>query len=475
MIQSNKILYEVIEKITCENNTTFFIQFKNSFFSDVKNFKRYLHDNIIIEKEKRKELIKVYIKAKKIVNILDKFSYRFKIKKAIIYDYNKDLLGNELSVFPKNQLFSLYQNNTIYNFRITDLINIIKESLLKCDGLFPRPTFPKNPYTNIEFNKSHLYNLCIKINESKFHIPTELSLFLRQHLNIKNFIYYNYPYLKEKIIENFPNNSSNLFYEIKRMFNELKKYTEYKFLDVPITPMQKKKFIYDCKPCLVKWLKSLYSNNPNIRDYCKNTIIGDLKSICINNGHKCIIKTPPYRTIIERTPEVEEIIVEQEDSSDEENIHININSILSNNSTQNIVNLYNSRVTSLPNLLRPLINTNQTINSNESDIFDTIDRIPRSPINRRITLITPLNLISNNLPQIIQPIQPARQPIQPATQPTQPTRQPIQPPIQPTRQLLITRPRRPPPPQQQPPNNINRLLPNIRRNSNYGNIFRRFS
>ena len=102
----NKILYEIIEKITSEINSTFFIHFKNSFFSDVKNFKRYIHNNIIIEKEKKEELIKIYIKAKKILCTLCKFSYRFKIKNAIVYDYNKDLLGNELSSFPKNQLFS---------------------------------------------------------------------------------------------------------------------------------------------------------------------------------------------------------------------------------------------------------------------------------------------------------------------------------------------------------------------------------
>ena len=61
----NKILYEIIENITSETNSTFFIHFKNSFFSDVKNFKRHIHNNIAVENEKKDELIKIYIKAKK--------------------------------------------------------------------------------------------------------------------------------------------------------------------------------------------------------------------------------------------------------------------------------------------------------------------------------------------------------------------------------------------------------------------------
>ena len=252
----NKILYEIIEKITCENNAKFFIRFKNSFFSDVKNFKRYLHTNIMITNEQKEELTNIYIQAKKSANILCRFCYKYKLKKAIVYDYQKDLLGNELSTFPKNQLISLYQNKTIYNFRLTDLVNIINEALLQCEGLFPSPKYPKNPYTNIKFLKCNLYNLYIKLNQTKFYLPTVLVLFLNHELNIKSFLFYNYPFLKEKVIENYPNNTSNLFYEIKRMMDELKIYVGYKFLNIQLTSIQRKNFITDLKPCLVKWFKS---------------------------------------------------------------------------------------------------------------------------------------------------------------------------------------------------------------------------
>ena len=73
----NKILYEIVEKITCEDNATFFIRFKNSFFSDVKNFKRYLQTNIMITNEQKEELTNIYIQAKKSANILCRFCYKY--------------------------------------------------------------------------------------------------------------------------------------------------------------------------------------------------------------------------------------------------------------------------------------------------------------------------------------------------------------------------------------------------------------
>ena len=40
---------------------------------------------------------------KKINNILSRFVYRYKLKKALKYNYNKDLCGTELSLFPEKQ------------------------------------------------------------------------------------------------------------------------------------------------------------------------------------------------------------------------------------------------------------------------------------------------------------------------------------------------------------------------------------
>ena len=76
-----------------------------------------------------------------------------------VFDSNTDLYFNPLNKYPKNQLVKLIINNTIYNFRISNLINMWLDSLTKQENLFCKPIELKNPYTNLPFNKHNLYNI----------------------------------------------------------------------------------------------------------------------------------------------------------------------------------------------------------------------------------------------------------------------------------------------------------------------------
>jgi hypothetical protein len=404
---SNELFYNIIKKICPENKLYHFSIFKNSFFSLSKIYKREIVCNIFLDSELKNTIENIYIKAKKIYNTLNNFVYNYKLKKAIIYDYNCDLFGNPLNKFHCSQIINIYQNKTIYKFRITDLINIINESLINSDGLFPSPKRPKNPYTNLCFDNHHLYNLYYSINSSQIIMPILISLFYASNFSIKTFGYLNYPYLKEKVMEDYPNNNSKgkLLYEIKGMLSELKFKTGFYFVQTPLTPNQRNKFIKIFTPCLIKWFKSLYSQNPNIKEQSKNTIIFDLKNKFEKNNFTCLKK----RFLRTRRDLSNNIILSNPPpppppTTEETSVNIDLSQILNRPSMppppENIVNVYRSNVVSLPPLLRPLINESDTstlleiLNENitEQQIFQTNDRIPRSPLsNSQINQI-----ISNN-------------------------------------------------------------------------------
>tara|TARA_Y100001970_G_C14259451_1_gene878606 strand:+ start:11172 stop:12602 length:1431 start_codon:yes stop_codon:yes gene_type:complete len=414
----------------------FFLPFKNSIFSSVKNFK--IHINSLDDSQKE-FVIPIYIKYKNYYNILSRFVYKYKIKKAINYNCFSDLYGNNLDIYPEKQTITLFQHNTLYKFRLTDLINIFVESLLNQEGLFPSPKLPKNPYTNIKFNKVHFFNILIKLKLSNFQIPIIIMLFYNSNLSLKKMLYDNYPYIKEKVIENFPNYSPSLFLEIKEMIKTLEWKTNFIFVDIILTKKQKDEFIKDFSKPLVKWFKSRYSSNPNVRDFSKNTLIGDLK-ILFKKNYPCLKKRTNIINIIDAS---NNIILRSNNTNTIPNrrrrrrrnaitsapINLpppptssppsppstyitalpNINSPVVNNYIPIRTNDTNWNI-NLPPLLRPLITQddhNMLIqmlneNNNPNEIFASNDRIPRSPVNNTLnnSSSNASNSSNNTLPNI---------------------------------------------------------------------------
>ena len=56
-------------------------------------------------------------------------------------------------------IFTLFENNIKYKFKITDLIHIIKSSLINCVDMFVSTNTIKNPHTNNKILNSNIYNI----------------------------------------------------------------------------------------------------------------------------------------------------------------------------------------------------------------------------------------------------------------------------------------------------------------------------
>jgi sRNA-binding regulator protein Hfq len=102
--------------------------------------------------------------AQKHYNALSRFAYRLKFKKAPL-KITTDLYMNDIDQ-NKFNVFTLLQNGFRYQFVISDLVNIINNNLAYSHAIdfFIEPRIPKNPYNNIEFSITDMYNIYFFIN-----------------------------------------------------------------------------------------------------------------------------------------------------------------------------------------------------------------------------------------------------------------------------------------------------------------------
>jgi hypothetical protein len=245
-------------------------------------------------KIKNNILFNNYIKAKKIKNAMNRLAYIYKLKKAKKSVYY-DLYFNDLNIIKSNQKVELYCNNTIYYFRISDIINIWKECLTKCENMFCTPIKMKNPYTNIEFSDHNLYNLYLSLLYSNFHIPKWITLFFEAEFDLTKFNYDNYPVLKEVALNDFMENGTiyEKYENVINMMHEYREYLNYIVIRSPFTFREKIKIVKRLSPYLKNYLYGEYCCHPLKKKRCKNLAKRGLRRYFEENDDIPFYREPP--------------------------------------------------------------------------------------------------------------------------------------------------------------------------------------
>lgn len=266
---SNIIMDNVMKKydLSCSYINMFFLS--NLYVdNDPQLYKNIMFDSEYIDNENIIILAKIYIKMKKIKNILSSFVRMYKFKKAILYDCNTDLYLNNLDNFQDKFKITLLENNTKYKFRLSNLVNYWVESLLNHEALFSKPICLKNPHTNLDISISNLYNIYFKLIDTGFTIPLPISAFFLCNMNIAVFSYRFYPMLKEKTIENFiklPNNIYDKWDQVINMLHEYRKHIKYLTFTNFVSYNDKIIICKKLKDVLYEYLKFKFSCNPLIK------------------------------------------------------------------------------------------------------------------------------------------------------------------------------------------------------------------
>ena len=145
-------------------------------------------------------------------------------KRAIVA-VDQDLFLNPIDqCHPKT--FVCLQDGKKYYFILSDLMKIMDRALTQHDHFDLEAYYPKNPYTNLPFSKSMMYNFYFYINQMGILIPTLFHLFFLEDFNINNFVSKYDSIILKQIIKNyvFHANSTNFLHSILDMIDE-NKYT----------------------------------------------------------------------------------------------------------------------------------------------------------------------------------------------------------------------------------------------------------
>ena len=138
----------------------FFSIFFNKPYSIKNKFWFYedTNKNTFLNKKQKNNFNHAFCKLQFVYFALTKFVNIIKIKKQP-YLNDDDILLNPIDKHSKTTL-TIYQNNSKYVFTVSDLNKMIKSSLLNTSFRFiNNPVAIKNPYNNLPFNKSNLYNI----------------------------------------------------------------------------------------------------------------------------------------------------------------------------------------------------------------------------------------------------------------------------------------------------------------------------
>jgi len=195
-----------------------------------------------------------------------KNAYRF--KKARLYNTD-DLYMNPISPTDKNVVV-LLQNNTKYVFHIRELIQSINNSLSNCSYFFSEPIVCKNPYTNIPFTKSALYNIYFAIRESTYLMPILLHQYFLSNFNYSDFSNNNEEMINNEYLKSYVENHclENIHKQVKEMFvtYDIKLYVHRRFPE---------DILYNImKPYLKLYFISTYSMN-----YYKKHVANELLKV----------------------------------------------------------------------------------------------------------------------------------------------------------------------------------------------------
>ena len=360
---------------------------KHSNISCIAFYKRFILENTDTDftLEDIKRIEELYIISKNYLNKLNRFAYNFKIRKAIKYN-DEDLFFNKISDYKKKHIVNIYSNKTIYSFRISDLINLWNDCLTKSENLFCKSSELKNPYTNIEFSKTNLYNIFFSIKDSEYMIPSWILLFFHENFDLTNFTYKYYSILKDVCIMSFINEGA--LYEkienIDNMLHEYRKECNYYSLKERLDNYYKFRITQILKSPLKMYLFSTLSCNPLVKNRNKMKLkswLNEYFNDKDNDDLKIYFKSESrlYRTPITINPLTRRILRRASQIS----VDYSSNDLITIRSDGDDTNTYNTRTISDISFINPFIPSHT---------------IPRSPTRNTI-----IRNITNNQPPLLPP------------------------------------------------------------------------
>jgi hypothetical protein len=187
-------------------------------------------DNIFFNEHLKGAFLLSFSKAQRVYFAFAKLANIYRYKKATI-KMNVDLYMNELNPDKRN-VISILQDGSKYLFLGSDLVKVINSSLLNSSHFFAEPLQPKNPFNNLPFNNTTLYNIYFHIKHNCEINPILFHLFFKANFDLDIFLYENESIIRDTAIKNYALYSppSVLYHDLGLMLAVNRRFTKKLFI-----------------------------------------------------------------------------------------------------------------------------------------------------------------------------------------------------------------------------------------------------
>lgn len=226
---------------------------------------KYILGNGFLSADDKSEYIRILCKIQKTYHALNKFAYIYKYKHSHL-NVGVDLCLNIIHEGEPN-VICILDKKTRYLFNIRELVTVIHTGLSSSSFFFHKSMSPKNPYTNMPFNKSTLYNIYFFVKFKTQLYPDLFHKFFECNFNIKLFsTRYEYV-IREYIINQYIKTASveEQYDEIKYMFAVMNETPSLELNICIDDEFPKKRLVKIMKPYLSLWVLSMYSSIMSVR------------------------------------------------------------------------------------------------------------------------------------------------------------------------------------------------------------------
>ena len=303
------MLFNIILNKLINHNNEYSVSF-SSFISLLSNNTVYKEDNIkrkysilknqifnnLSTENEKKKIFNFFNDLQKKYFILKRFFFKIYYKKCKFYEPQIDMSLNDLTKVKEHLKITLLQGNTKYVFSLTDLINIINTALTYNSGYFCTPQNIKNPYTNLNFSRSNLYNIYFKLKNSTFIMPILYHRYFLCNFDLIIFSVFNENLIKEATIENIlqTNDNNKKCNFIKKMLGYFNKNRGKNKRITYDKLFPKKELISIFDIYLKDFLSAFFIQDENIYSHCRQDLFKKLDNFHLKNptfGRRIISKS----------------------------------------------------------------------------------------------------------------------------------------------------------------------------------------
>ena len=169
------------------------------------DFLTTIRDNVFLDQGTKDNVFTLFCSVQRKYNLLNRLCYRYK-RRNMTVAIQRDLFLNSIRESQHN-VMAIIQNDKKYLFTMMDLRNIIESALSNSPYHFSQPLPIKNPYNNMPFDKSTLYNIYFFMKRGDFVMSVLFHQYFLCNFNLTRFQDENSVIIREMYIQQYLKNA----------------------------------------------------------------------------------------------------------------------------------------------------------------------------------------------------------------------------------------------------------------------------